>query len=154
MYVHYLTYKIELELELTFYLELELHLEAQEQGEKTATKQANWSKKLKSGEWQTTGKIQVLQGLEQDFVSKQVKSLDRSGQERESSYFEICSRPGGGVRALGREDGKKKTRNEVFCAHGRIMYVTFCINWYVSTKYAYLCVHVRTYIYICVLFNA
>ena len=48
--MYYLTHKFELELELAFYLELELNLEAQEQGEKTATKQANWSKKLKSGE--------------------------------------------------------------------------------------------------------
>ena len=51
IYTYYLTHKLELELEPAFYLELELNLEAQEQGEKTATKQANWSKKLKSGEW-------------------------------------------------------------------------------------------------------
>ena len=90
VYVHlcmyYLTHKLELELELPFYLELELNLEAQEQGEKTATKQANWSKKLKSGEWETTGKIQVHQGLEQDFVSKQVKSLE-TGRDKEENHL-------------------------------------------------------------------
>ena len=62
-YMYYLTHQLELELGLAFYLELEFHLEAQEQGEETATKRANWwSKKLKSGEWRTTGKIQVFQG--------------------------------------------------------------------------------------------
>ena len=39
-----LAHKLELEFKLTFYLELEFHLEAQEQGEETATKRANWSK--------------------------------------------------------------------------------------------------------------
>tara|TARA_B110000881_G_C18114271_1_gene288997 strand:+ start:368 stop:499 length:132 start_codon:yes stop_codon:yes gene_type:complete len=42
--MYYLTHKLELELGLAFYLELEFHLEAQEQGEETATKRANWSK--------------------------------------------------------------------------------------------------------------
>ena len=79
-YLFYLTHKLELEFEL------ELHLEDQEQGEETATKRANWSKKLKSGEWQTTGKIQVLQGLEQDFVSKQVRSLE-TGRDKEENHL-------------------------------------------------------------------
>ena len=81
-YMSYLTHKLELEFKLAFYLELELHLEAQEQGEETANKRANWSKKLKNGEWQTTGKIQVFQGLEQDFVSKQVRALRPVGTRR------------------------------------------------------------------------
>ena len=84
--MYYSTHKLELELELAFYLELELHLEAQEQGEETATKRANWSKKLKSGEWQTKGKVQVFQGLEQDFVSKQVKSLE-TGQDKKIIFL-------------------------------------------------------------------
>ena len=49
--MYHLTHKLKLKHKLAFYLDLELNLEAQEQGEKTATKQANWSKKLKSGEW-------------------------------------------------------------------------------------------------------
>ena len=113
--MYYLTHKLELELELAFYLELELHLEAQEQSEETATKRANWSKKkLKSGEWQTTGEIQVLQGLEQDFVSKQVRSLETGRDKKENHLMSKFARAQGAATV--RWEGKSgRKRPETGC---------------------------------------
>ena len=83
---------------------------------------------MKSGEWQKTGKIQVLQGLEQDFVSKQVKSLETGRDKKENHLFLKFARAQGAasVRWEGKT-GRKRPETEVFCAHGRItsMYVTF-----------------------------
>ena len=98
--------------------------------------------------------MQVLQGLEQDFVSEQVRSLE-TGRDKDENHLvsKFARAPGAAsVRWEGKTGRKRPERNEVFCAHGRIMYIICDIrtNWYVSTKYAYLCV--RTYIY--VLFNA
>ena len=110
----FLTYKLGLELELAIYLELELHLEAQVQGEKTATKRANCFKKLKSGEWQTTGKIQVLQGLEQNFVSKQVRSLETGRDKKENHLISKFARAQGAASV--RWEGKTgRKRPEMRC---------------------------------------
>ena len=148
--MYYLTHKLELELELelAFYLELELHLEAQEQGEETATKRANWLKKLKSGEWQTTGKIQVFQGLEQDFVSKQVRSLE-TGRDKDENHLvsKFARAPGAASVRWEGKTGKKNLKRGVLRAWSDyvcdILYQLVC-------KYQ-VCIFMRMYIQTCII---
>ena len=110
--MYYLTHKLELELELAFYLELELHLEAQEQGGETATKRANWSKKLKSGEWQTTRK--VLQGLEQLLCLNKSGALRPVGTRKRIIFFEVCSSPGAAFVRWEGKTGRKRPKTRCF----------------------------------------
>ena len=66
-YMYYSTHKVELELELAIYLELELHLEAQVQGEKTATKRANWFKKTEKWRMADDGESSSSSGARAGF---------------------------------------------------------------------------------------